>query len=148
MYTDTGVARTLYLASASLAAGNCRRHWQNDIWVSTSSWISSDSVTAARPLPRRAPDCIQPHTHTHRHRIDILTLNNSWNWDSPTIGNKGVPKIATSYTIKLIFTRSSAIAKGSRDASCQLISCQLPRNSAETTCATSPEQIEVMKLEG
>jgi len=24
--------------------------------------------------------------------------------------------------------------------------CQLPRNSAETTCTTSPEQIEVMKL--
>jgi len=27
-------------------------------------------------------------------------------------------------------TRSSAIAKGPRDASCQLKSCQLPRNSA------------------
>ena len=35
-----------------------------------------------------------------------------------------------------------------RDASCQLKSCQLPRNTAETTCTTSPEQIEVMKLEG
>ena len=44
-------------------------------------------------------------------------------------------------------TRSSAIAEGPRDASCQLKSCQLPRNSAETTCTTSPEQIEVMKLE-
>ena len=30
--------------------------------------------------------------------------------------------------------------------SCQLKSCQLPRNSAETTCTTSPEQIEVTKL--
>ena len=45
-------------------------------------------------------------------------------------------------------TRSSAIAEGPRDATCQLKSCQLPRNSAETTCTTSPEQIEVMKLEG
>ena len=45
-------------------------------------------------------------------------------------------------------TRSSAIAEGPRDASCQLKSCQLPRNSVETTCTTSPEQIEVMKLEG
>jgi len=45
-------------------------------------------------------------------------------------------------------TRSSAVAEGPRDASCQLKSCQLPRNSAETTCTTSPEQIEVMKLEG
>ena len=44
-------------------------------------------------------------------------------------------------------TRSSAIAEGPRDASCQLKSCQLTRNSAETTCTTSPEQIEVMKLE-
>ena len=42
---------------------------------------------------------------------------------------------------------SSAIAEGPRDASCQLKSCQLPRNSAETTCTTSPKQIQVMKLE-
>jgi len=37
--------------------------------------------------------------------------------------------------------------RGTRDASCQLKSCQLPRNSAENTCTTSPEQIKVMKLE-
>ena len=49
---------------------------------------------------------------------------------------------------KLQVTRSSAIAEGPRDASCQLKACQLPRNSAGTTCTTSPEQIEVMKLEG
>ena len=36
-------------------------------------------------------------------------------------------------------TRSSAIAEGPRDASGQLKSCQLPRNSAETTCTTSHE---------
>jgi len=35
-----------------------------------------------------------------------------------------------------------------RDVSCQLKSCQLPRNSAETNCTTSPEQIDVMNLEG
>ena len=29
----------------------------------------------------------------------------------------------------------------------QLKSCQLTRNSAETTCTTSPEQIDGMKLE-
>jgi len=48
--------------------------------------------------------------------------------------------------VKLKTTRSSAIAEGPRDASCQLKFCQLPRNSAETICTTSPEQIEVMKL--
>jgi len=45
-------------------------------------------------------------------------------------------------------TRSSAMADGPRDASCQLKSCQLPRNSAETTCTTGPEQNDVMRLEG
>ena len=35
-----------------------------------------------------------------------------------------------------IDTSSSAIAEGPRDASCQLKSCQLPRNSAETTWQT------------
>ena len=44
-------------------------------------------------------------------------------------------------------TRSSATAEGPRDASCQLKSCQLPRNSAETTYTTSPDQIDGMKLE-
>ena len=44
-------------------------------------------------------------------------------------------------------TRSSVIAEGPRDASCQLKSCQLPRNSAETTYTTSPDQIDGMKLE-
>jgi len=44
-------------------------------------------------------------------------------------------------------TRSSAIAEGPRDASCQLKSCQLPRNSAETTYTISPDQIDGMKLE-
>ena len=46
-----------------------------------------------------------------------------------------------------VHTRSSAIADGPRDASCQLKSCQLPRNSAETTYTTSPDQIDGMKLE-
>jgi len=44
-------------------------------------------------------------------------------------------------------TRSSAIADGPRDASCQLKYCQLPRNSAETTYTTSPDQVDGMKLE-
>ena len=44
-------------------------------------------------------------------------------------------------------TRSLAIAEVPRDASCQLKSCQLPRNSAETTYSTSPDQMDGMKLE-
>jgi len=45
------------------------------------------------------------------------------------------------------YTRSSAIAEGPRDASSQLKSCQLPRNSAETAYTTSPDQIDGVKLE-
>ena len=49
--------------------------------------------------------------------------------------------------IKYGLARGSAIAEGPRNASCQLKSCQLPRNSAETTYTTSPHQIDGMKLE-
>ena len=53
--------------------------------------------------------------------------------------------VSTDWNLK---TSSSAIAEEPREASCQLKSCQLPRNSAETTCTRSPEEIEVMKLKG
>jgi len=56
-------------------------------------------------------------------------------------------RVCLSVTSQSSTTRSSAIAEGPHNASCQLKSRQLPRNSAETTCTTSPEQIEVMKLE-
>ena len=48
---------------------------------------------------------------------------------------------------KTNMTRSSAVAEGPHDVSCQLKSCQLPCNSAETTYMTSPDQIDGMKLE-
>ena len=53
----------------------------------------------------------------------------------------------SSVILLFAMTRSSAIAEGPRDASCQLKSCQLPRNSAETTYTTSPDQIDGRKLE-
>jgi len=45
-------------------------------------------------------------------------------------------------TVKLVVVECSQ-----RDVSCQLKSCQLPRNCAETTYTTSPDQIDGMKLE-
>jgi len=44
------------------------------------------------------------------------------------------------------FSQGSAIAEGPRDAPYQLKSCPLPRNSAETTCTTSPKQTRVRGL--
>ena len=46
-----------------------------------------------------------------------------------------------------ISRRSSAIAEGPGDASCQLKYGQLPRNSAETTYTTRADQTDAMKLE-
>jgi len=57
-----------------------------------------------------------------------------------------LPLFMTAYA-DLRRTRNSAIAEGPRDASCQLKSCQLPRNSVETICTTSSDHIDVMKLE-
>jgi len=59
-----------------------------------------------------------------------------------------IPKSTINSTVSTVLiplTRSSAIAEGPREVSCQLKSCQLPHNSA---VRTSSEQIEVMKLEG
>jgi len=56
-------------------------------------------------------------------------------------------KIYPKTCLRIILTRSSATAEGPRDVSCQLKSCQFPRNSAETTYTTSPDQIDGMKLE-
>ena len=39
--------------------------------------------------------------------------------------------------ISHISLQEAELVEGPRDASCQLKSCQLPRNSAETTCTTS-----------
>ena len=63
--------------------------------------------------------------------------------------HEGMPSspVAVERSVSKILTRSSAIAEGPRDATCQLKSCQLPRNSAETTYTTSPDQIDGMKLE-
>ena len=55
---------------------------------------------------------------TLRSRTDLATWTVSVGFKQPVVNS--------------ITTRSSAIAEGPRGASCQLKSCQLPRNSAET----------------
>ena len=66
--------------------------------------------------------------------------------DLPRCGSDSAVSRPSSRVI-ICLTRTSAIAEGPRDASCQLKFCQLPRNSAETTYTTSPDQIDGMKLE-
>ena len=52
----------------------------------------------------------------------------------------------TTNILQLMITRSLHIAVGTALCVMSVEICQLPRNSTETTCTTSPEQIEVMKL--
>ena len=75
-------------------------------------------------------------------------------WLNPWNTYYGIPRNVVTqnynlnhYNTSTCKTRSSAIAEGPRDASCQLKTCQLPRNSAETTYTTSTDQIDGMKLE-
>ena len=63
---------------------------------------------------------------------------------SKNLVHEGVNFVAVLYCG---YKKLSYIAEGPRDASCQLKYCQLPRNSAETTYTTSPDQIDGMKLE-
>ena len=78
-----------------------------------------------------------------RTRTDQLTIHQMHSHDQPCRSpalesDTRSPLLDTDFSSNSK-TRSSAIAEGPRDASCQLKSCQLPRNSAETTCTTSPE---------
>ena len=76
---------------------------------------------------------IQPTTstflHTHAYIIDMICLLHTHTHTHPFNGLLSWTTRASQHQKR---TRSSAIAEGPRDASCQLKSCQLPRNSAET----------------
>ena len=48
--------------------------------------------------------------------------------------------------IRCIFNKKLSYLQGTAQCVVSVEICQLPRNSAETTCTTSPEQIEVMML--
>ena len=83
---------------------------------------SSRKTRAARYIASCARIKVE-WTHTRAHTHTRLTAL-----------RPGLPRLASTRG-----TRSSAIAEGPRDASCQLKSCQLPHKSAGTTCSTSPE---------
>jgi len=70
------------------------------------------------------------------------------NYHHTEITENTISALQLAFTLSFNKTRRSVIAEGPRDESCQLKSCQLPHISAETICTTSPEEIEVMKLEG
>ena len=70
------------------------------------------------------------------------------NYHHTEITENTISALQLAFTLSLNKTRRSVIAEGPRAESCQLKSCQLPHISAETICTTSPEEIEVMKLEG
>jgi len=116
-------------------------HWP----PSTCHWLvrGRTSITVVRGLLLRVSADIvsntRPHTHTHTYTHGTAPQSV---WDRQTDRRTDasqhclMPPIGGGTTRP---TRNSAIAEGPRDASCRLKSCQLPRNSAETTCTTSPE---------
>jgi len=98
---------------------------------------------------------VRKYTTTQALHFSVCRYRSAWCWFSSFASHLGLA-CSVGWRLTIIGLqpspkneqKSSAIADGPRDASCQLKSCQLPRNSAETTCTTSPEQSEVMKLEG
>jgi len=103
--------------------------------------MRSDADVCSRRKLRTSCDTLCSRTLSITLSSSLIDRSSPWMKDN--ICNTGL--VDTTHPVR---TRSSAIAEGRRDASCQLKSCQLPLNSAETTCTTNPEQIEVMKLEG
>jgi len=79
----------------------------------------------------------------HSSYYPMLWLNSYWK-------NKAINVYSLIYFLydHDIHYKKLTYHRGTADAPCQLKSCQLQHDSAETTCTTSPEQIEVMKLEG
>ena len=63
----------------------------------------------------------------------MLCYHIRW-WYKVVYINAGPYILCQCITLRHVITRSSVIAEEPRDALCQLKSCQLPRNSAETTC--------------
>ena len=95
---------------------------QQSLTVTSALQQSLQSITHARA---RARTHVRTHARTHVHTHTRLTAL-----------CPGLPGWARTRKV----TRSSAIAEGPRDTSCQLKYCQLPRNSAETTYTTSPDK--------
>jgi len=93
--------------------------------------------------------CVLIHVIVHLVCYTRPEIFKKWEFYTFYILNKNLTVTANFLSRKLLLTktRSSAIAKGPRNGSCQLKSGQLPRNSAETTYTTSPGQIDGMKLE-
>jgi len=65
-------------------------------------------------------------------RIQIRIRESSFDADS-------LAKRELANNIRQIKDKKLSYRRGTRDAPCQLKFCQLARNSAETTCMTSPE---------
>ena len=120
-------------ASWPLAADQPLKFWifKNPRWRQPPSWKITKIAISPQLLDRSLQNLV------YWCKMGLLT--------SPTVKKFNFKN--QRWRTAAILTRSSAIAEGPRDASCQLKSWQLPRNSAETTYTTSPNKIDGMKLE-
>ena len=87
----------------------------SDVWCTTELWLQyGPAMWNSLPATLR-DNSVSLHTFKWRLKTYFFVAAFLWLW-------------------RRYYTRSSAIAEGPRDASCQLKSCQLSRDSAETTC--------------
>ena len=122
--------------------------WRRFIVLFKYKWISQFKKMSVWSLTYKQSAC--KHYHSNKHLSEFSPTRwrqekNNWPSYETKLRHCHTLWFHRPYTL---LDKSSAVVDGASDASCQLKSCQLPRNSAETTCTTSPEQIEVMKLEG
>jgi len=112
-----------------LTEGSVLQCWKASFMSSIRLIVTLVNLIELQTVPYKLSDSCAKYLYTHTHPFN-----------GPLSATTRVSRYQKG-------TRSSAIADGPRDASCQLKSCQLPRNSAETTYTTSPDQIDGMKLE-
>jgi len=122
-YADDGFVQAFYRLTNTTSGGGGSSGTSSD-------WSIEDHIRVSRRSTRDEVDRQLLALLENQSRVIVLHSRSASRRHAPT---------DMARTPSRAVTRSTAIAEGPRDASSQLKSCQLPRNSAETTCTTSPE---------
>jgi len=105
--------------------------------ITTKDRNTANEVVASSSKGEMSMRDVRSSIHCHVHFAVCLWLG--WHNVNRHRMPQAIRKCLDTWAQICTQTKSSAIAEGPHNASCQLKSCQLPHNSAETTCTTSPE---------